>query len=150
MTRRFLGLCLALLTMAVACGDDDDKAAEPPDTFCEAMSHLIVLLAPAGPTSPEATEAGFAEAAGWFEQANGAAPPAIADDFAGYKTSYDEYVHYLSTVGFNLDNVFSTDEGRQLAIETSHSLTPSIVEYVENDCGLSFGDEEHDPPTTGG
>ena len=33
-------------------------------------------------------------------------------------------MHYLSTVDFNLDVVFSTRRARQLAIDTSHTLTP--------------------------
>ena len=35
----------------------------------------------------------------------------------------------------------SRTEGRDLAIETSHTLTVPIVEYTTNKCGLSFGDE---------
>ena len=57
-------------------------------------------------------------------------------------------MHYLSTVDFNLDVVFSSPEGKQLAIDTSHTLTPAIVEHVIGECGLSFGDEQHDPPAT--
>lgn len=160
---RLVAGSLALCSALVACGHtnsaspDTVAAATPANgtaaksagtAFCEAMSHLIVLLAPTDDSSPDATKAAFAEAAGWFEQANTAAPAAIADDFSAYKTAYDQYVHYLSTVGFNLDAVFSTPEGKHLAIDTSHTLTPAIVQHVVGDCSLSFGDEEHDPPTT--
>ena len=139
----------AVNTSAVNTSAVNTSATSPTDgEFCDAMSHLIVLLAPAGNTSPDATKAAFAEAAGWFEKANRAAPATIAADFAAYKTAYDEYVHYLSTVGFNLDAVFSTPEGRKLAIDTSHTLTPAIVDHVVSECHLSFGDEQHDPPAT--
>ena len=132
-----------------ANGSPDETNADRSDSeFCEAMGHLIVLLAPTDESSPEATRATFAEAAGWFEQASVSAPAEIADDFADYKTAYDEYRRYLGTVDFNLDAVFSTPEGRQLAIDTSHSITPAIVEHVIGECGLSFGDEQRDPPTT--
>ena len=57
-------------------------------------------------------------------------------------------VRFLGTIGFNLATVFSTPEGTRLAIDTSHTLTPAIFEYTVDECGLSFGDEEHDPPTT--
>jgi hypothetical protein len=154
---------IALCTTLAACGDanstnPDPVAATTPSngtatnrmdsTFCDAVAHLIELLAPADDMSPDQTRATFAEAAGWFQQANSAAPAAIADDFVAYKTAYDEYVHYLSTVDFDLDRVFSTPEGKQLAIDTSHTLTPAIVEHVIGACGLSFGDEQHNPPTT--
>ena len=75
------------------------------------------------------------EAAGWFEQANSAAPAAIVGDVATYKTAHDEYASFLGTVDFNLDTVFSTPEGTQLAIDTSHSLTPAIVQYAIDDAG---------------
>jgi len=156
-------LSVALWGAFVACGDTEPPNSGPaPDArpvsgtttnptdgdFCDAMGHLIVLLAPTENSSPDATRATFAEAAGWFERANDAAPAAIAGEFATYKAAYDEYVHYLSTVDFNLDVVFSTPEGKQLAIDTSHTLTPAIVEHVVGECGLSFGDEQHDPPAT--
>src|ERR687897_890194 len=112
----------ALVVVAGCGGSDNDPAADRATTsesdqrasqpasavrFCEAMEHLIVLLAPTGPTSPADTEATFAEAATWFSQANETAPASIAADFAVYSAAYDEYAHYLSTVGFNLDTVFS-------------------------------------------
>ena len=148
---RIVAASVALWGTIVACGDSEQRRARrrcasrpavngtPTNPrngeFCDAMAHLIVLLAPAENSSPDATEATFAEAAGWFEQANSAAPAAIAADFATYKTAYDEYVHYLSTVDFNLDAVFSTSEGKRLAIDTSHTLTPAIVEHVVRECG---------------
>jgi len=113
------------------------------------MAELIVLLTPSdGPTNPTETEATFAAAAVQFQLANAAAPTSIATEFAAYSAAYDEYVHFLSTVGYNLDVVFSTEEGTQLAIETSHTITPAIVQYTIQECGLSFGDEKHEPPTT--
>lgn len=164
--RRLGAASIVCCLVMVGCGDDtaSETAASAPDAtsdtangtgasrsdeeFCRAMGHLIVLLAPTDASSPAATRATFDEAAGWFEQADRSAPAEIADDFAGYRAAYDEYRRYLGTVDFNLDTVFSTTEGRQLAIDTSHSITPAIVEHVIGDCGLSFGDEQRDPPTT--
>ena len=154
-----VAVSVALCTTATACGDNTNAgadtaavtgtAANPTDGgFCEAMTHLIVLLSPTDDSSPTETEATFTEAARWFEQANNAAPAAIARDVATYKTAHDEYATYLSTVDFNLNTVFSTPAGTQLAIDTSHSLTPAIVEYTIDECGLSFGDEQQPPPTT--
>lgn len=160
--RPHLGLVAVSVVLSVttgACGDNENAgtnttaataiAANPTDgEFCEAMAHLIVLLTPTDDSSPTETKATFTEAAGWFERANTTAPATISADFATYKTAYDEYASYLSTVDFNLDMVFSTQEGRQFAVDTSHSLTPAIVQYAIDECGLSFGDEQHEPPTT--
>ena len=154
-----VAVSVVLCATTGACGDNDNAgtntiaatgiAATPTDGgFCEAMAHLIVLLSPTDDSSPTETEATFTEAAGWFEQANTTAPAAIADDVATYKTAHDEYASFLGTVDFNLDTVFSTPEGTQLAIDTSHTLTPAIVEYTIDECGLSFGDEQQPPTTT--
>lgn len=161
--------CLGLVAVSVvlcsttgACGDNDNAgnntiaaaaatriAVNPTDGgFCEAMAHLIVLLSPTDDSSPTETKATFTEAAGWFERANTKAPAAIAGDVVTFKIAYEKYASYLGTVDFNLNTVFSTPEGTQLAIDTSHSLTPAIVQYAVDDCGLSFGDEQQPPPTT--
>ncbi len=146
---------LALGGVTVACGDSETtSAATAPlaDTsagpFCEAMGQLIVLLEPDdGRTSPAQTKATFTAAAGWFDQAERNAPDSLAADVATYSAAYDKYVHFLSEAGYNLDVVFSTPKGTQLAIDTSHTLTPSIVQYVTGECGLTFGDGSgREPP----
>lgn len=156
-TRRSLTGAAVLVFSLTAAACSDDSSTKPTDAattlpggqFCDAMGQLIVLLAPSDvPTSPAETEATFAAAAVQFQLASEAVPASIATDFAVYSAAYDEYVHYLSTVGYNLDVVFSTEEGTQLAIDTSHTLTPAIVQYTINECGLSFGEEVHEPPTT--
>ncbi len=122
----------------------DDGSAESTvasaDEFCEAMSHLIVLLEPTDSSSPTETKQTFDEAAVWFEQAGDAAPESIASDVTTYVDAYAEYTQYLDEVGYRLDVVFRTQKGTDLAIDTSHTLTPAIVGYVTNECGLSFGD----------
>ena len=61
-----------------------------------------------------------------------AAAAGLLADVATYASAYDDYVQFLADSGFNLDVVFSTTEGRDLAIETSHTLTVPIVEYTTN------------------
>jgi hypothetical protein len=148
--RVVVALAIAVSWTTIACGADAGDSpnvvagaadARSDSEFCESMEHLIVLLAPSGPMSPQDTEAAFSEASGWFEQARRSAPASIADDVAAYASAYDAYLDFLAESGFNLDVVFSTTEGRDLAIETSHTLTVPIVEYTTNECGLSFGDE---------
>ena len=117
-----------------------ESTAASGDEFCEAMSHLIVLLEPTDSSSPSETQKTFEEATTWFEQAGGAAPESIASDVATYVDAYAVYTQYLDDVGYRLDEVFSTEEGTDLAIDTSHTLTPAIVGYVTDECELSFGD----------
>ena len=112
------------------------------------MGHLIELLAPSGRSTPIETEAAFAEAARWFDQANRNAPDDIAVDFATYAAAYADYTRYLESVGYDLDAVFSTPAGTDLAVAKSHTLTPAIVEHATERCGLSLGDESRLPPTT--
>lgn len=149
---------VAVCTTMTACGGSDTATEnrepgagvareETNSAFCEGMGHLIELLAPQEVSSPAETEAALTESAGWFAQADRNAPAEIAAEFAAYRAANDEYAHYVSTVGYNLDTVFSTRAGTDLAIATSHTLTPAIVEYTETQCGLSFDDEPHEPPT---
>lgn len=148
-----IGACGGSDALSVATQTTQDSAAGAgagvdDDPYCEAMGQLIVLLEPSdGPTSPAETEATFTAAAGWFDELKRNAPDLISGDVANYSAAYDEYAHFLSESGFNLDVVFSTPVGQQLAIDISHSLTPSIVEYAIDECGLSFGDEPNPPPT---
>lgn len=136
--------------MGIRGGDDDDgndgaapeNASPGPDEFCDAMGHLIVLLEPTESSSPTQTKATFDEAAGWFEHARRSAPEPIAADVVAHADAYETYTRFLDESGYRLDVVFSTAEGTDLAIETSHTLTPSIVEYVTDECGLSFGPEK--------
>jgi hypothetical protein len=147
--RRLAAAIAPVIIVAASCGDSHGTGAATttgaPTTvattvsFCEAMDHLIALLRrEETPTPPAQVQRTFEDALPWFEQAPRNAPNVIADDVDAYKTAYDEYVHYLRESGFNLDVVFSTPLGQQLAVDTSHTLTPAIVDYVTDECGLSF------------
>jgi hypothetical protein len=111
------------------------------DRYCEAMAQLIVLLEPGRSSSPEETRAMFDEAARWFVQAREAAPESIASEVSAYADAYGEFIEYLDEVGYRLEAVFESPEGSDLAVQTSHTLTPAIVDYVRAECGLSFGDD---------
>lgn len=144
--RSFAGALVIACCVLIGCGDGSSAAVDSTEArsdreFRESMEHLIVPLAPSGPTSPQETEAAFTEAAGWFEHARRSAPASISDDVATSASAYDGSAQFLAESGFKLDVVFSTTEGRDLAIETSHTLTVPIVDYTTNECGLSFGDE---------
>ena len=122
---------LAACTTMIACGGSGTATEnresgggvareEANAGFCEGMGHLIKLLAPQEGSSPAETKAALTEAAGWFAQADRNAPAVIEADFAAYRAANDKYAHYLSTVGYNLDTVFSTQAGTDLAIATWH------------------------------
>jgi hypothetical protein len=111
------------------------------DRYCEAMAQLIVLLEPGRSSTPEETRAMFDEAGRWFVQAREAAPESIASEVDDYTKAHEKYIEYLDEVGYRLEAVFESPEGSDLAVETSHSLTPAIVDYVRDECGLSFGDD---------
>ena len=148
--KRLLGALLTTTALSLASctglqgdephDDGDESTAESGDRFCEAMAHLIVLLEPTESSSPTETQKTFEEAAIWFEQAGDAAPASIASDVTAYVDAFAEYTQYLADVDYRLDVVFSTQEGTDLAIDTSHTLTPAIVGHVTDECGLSFGD----------
>ncbi len=142
--------CSTMLACTGLQGGDEHDGPEPADGaaatgvadgpagFCDAMAHLIVLLEPGGPSSPQETKNTFQEAAKWFEQARASAPEPIAADVAIYADAYKTYTEFLDESGYRLDIVFSTTEGHDLAIETSHTLTPAIADHVIGECGLSF------------
>lgn len=144
----FLAVLLACSTVSSCMGiQGEDEPNQPegattnPDEFCDAMGHLIVLLEPTDRSSPAEKKETFDEAAVWFEQARQSAPDPIADDVAIYADAYESYTTYLDESGYSLDVVFSTDEGTDLAIDTSHTLTPGIVDYVTGECALTFGSD---------
>ena len=147
---RLLGALVATAALSLASctglqggephDDGGESTAASGDQFCEAMAHLIVLLEPTESSSPTETQKTFEEAAIWFEQAGDAAPASIASDVTAYVDAFAEYTQYLADVDYRLDVVFSTQEGTDLAIDTSHTLTPAIVGHVTDECGLSFGD----------
>jgi hypothetical protein len=149
--RRLAAAIAPVIIVAASCGDSHGTGAATtnapttvattvaPDGFCEAMDHVVALLRREETRTPPAqVQRTFEDALPWFEQAQRNAPNVIADDVDAYKTAYDEYVYLLRESGFNLDVVFSTPEGQQLAVDTSHTLTPAIVDYVIGECGLSF------------
>jgi hypothetical protein len=147
--RRLAAAIAPVIIVATSCGTSHGTGAattNAPTTvattvaFCEAMDHLIALLGRQETRTPPAqVRRTFEDALPWFEQAQRNAPNVLAGDVDAYKTAYDdEYVHYLRESGFNLDVVFSTPQGQQLAVDTSHTLTPAIVDYVIGECGLSF------------
>ena len=144
---------VALVAFSVACGankkSEATSSSAPTTRFCEAMDRLIVLLAPNDEsTSPAQTRAAFNETTRWFDQAEAAAPAPIAADITNYVNAFRAYIRYLADAGYDLDVVFSTQQGIDLATATSHTLTPAIVRYATENCGLSFGDEPRPPPST--
>ncbi len=132
-----LAATLLALTL-LACGDSEDGDGE--DAFCAAMEQVTTRMEPrTGPTPPGEVEASFGEVITLLDQAERTAPSELAGDVAHFATAVDDYVAALAAVDFDLDAIFSTPEGAQLAQDTSHALTPDIVNYITGPCGVSLG-----------
>jgi len=104
------------------------------------MKEVVGLLEPAteSPT-PEANKARYASLSVLLEQARISAPPALTADIATFANAIHGFDAALANVGYRLDAVFSTADGAKLAAETSHALTPAIVNELTGPCGIDLG-----------
>jgi len=132
-------LAATLLTLTLlACGDSGDGNGE--DAFCAAMEQVATRMEPrTEPTPPGEVEASFGEVITLLDQAERTAPSELAGDVAHFATNVDDYVAALAAVDFDLEAIFSTPEGAQLAQDTSHALTPDIINHMTGPCGVSLG-----------
>ena len=133
-------LAATLLTLTLlACGDSGDGDGE--DTFCAAMKQVTTRMEPStGRTdTPAEVQASFGEVVTLLDQAERTAPAEFKGDVARFATAIDDYVAALAAVDFDLDAIFSTPEGAQLAQDTSHALTPDIINHLTGPCGISLG-----------
>ncbi len=133
-----LGATLLTLTLTlVACGRSG--GTDTKDAFCPAMEQVTTRLAPSPePTPPADLEASFGEVVTLLDQAERTAPSELRGDVARYATAIDDYVAALAAVDFDLDAIFSTPEGTQLAQDTSHALTPDMVNHMSGPCGITL------------
>lgn len=133
-------LVAALLTLTVAaCGgngiDDADSA------FCTAMEQVAARMEPdtGSAEPPEGVRANFDKVVTLLDQAEQNSPAAIAEDVATFASAIDDYVTALATVDYDLAAISSTPEGTQLAVDTSHALTPDVVNHMTGPCGITVG-----------
>ena len=155
--------CVRALTVAMlaaplaACSEAGSEDAGPATvesagagagTFCEAAAHLVSLLQPDQEAAPTETEAMTESVVVWFEQAERSAPANLATRSKHSPRPTAPTSTRCRDVDYDLDAIFGTPEGEQLAIDASHSLTPVVVDYFESKCGLSFGDQAQPPPTS--
>jgi hypothetical protein len=132
-----LAATLLILTL-LACGNSGDSDRD--DAFCASMEQVATRMEPnTGPTPSEEVEANFDEVVTRLDQAEETAPPELNGDVARYATAIDDYVAALAAVDFDLDAIFATPEGAQLAQDTSHALTPNIINHMTGPCGISLG-----------
>lgn len=137
-TARLAAAVFAVVGVLAACGDDEPAAAN--GNFCDTMEQVTTLLEPnAGSPTPEETEARYDELATLLDQAERAAPPAMADDVSTFATAIGDFATALADVDYDLDVIYRTPEGEQLAQETSHALSPAIAEHLTGPCGLTLG-----------
>ena len=62
----------------------------------------------------------------------------LAADVERFTGALRRYAAHLETIDYDLDTLFETRRGKKLAVETSHALTPVIVEHLQKDCEISF------------
>jgi hypothetical protein len=131
-------LAATLLTLTLlACGDSG--ASEEDDAFCAGMEQVVTRMEPStGPTPPGEVEASFGEVVTLLDEAERTAPSELSGDVARFATAVDVYVAALEAVDFDLDAIFSTPEGVQLAQDTSHALTPDIINHLTGPCGITL------------
>jgi hypothetical protein len=104
------------------------------------MKQVTDLLEPhAGLTTPKATKARYISLSTLLDQAKESAPPALTDDVATFATAIHGFATALAKVGYDLDAIFKTRNGAKLAADTSHALTPAIVDELTGPCGLNLG-----------
>lgn len=132
-----LTAAIAVVGLLAACGDDNAAASED---FCDTMQQVTTLLEPdTGATTPEGTEARYDEIATLLDEARQTAPPAIANDISTFAGAVDEYASALEAVDYDIDTLFSTLEGEQRAQDTSHALTPGVIDHLTGPCDLALG-----------
>lgn len=124
------------LTMA-ACGEDGTDDADR--AFCTAMEQVAARMEPDTGARPDAVRANFDEVDTLLDQAEQNAPAAIAEDVATFASAIDDYVTALAEVDYDLAAIFSTPEGTQLAVVTSHALTPDVINHMTGPCGITLG-----------
>lgn len=129
---------LSSVALLTACGDDTEAADHGP--FCEPMEEATILLEPhTGSTTPDGTRARYDKVSSVLDAAQQAAPTAIAADVAGFAAAINRFASALATVDYDIDALYNTPDGVQLAEDTSHALTPAIVEHLTGPCGLTVG-----------
>ncbi len=143
-------LSAALVTLALAgCGDgyngtnrpdSADIATDTENAFCAAMEGVAVRMArdTDTPTPPDALRVDFGEVVTLLDQAEEHAPAAISDDVAAFAAAIAHYVVALADADYDLDVIFSTPEGTRLAEDTSHALTPDVINHMTGPCGITL------------
>ncbi len=144
-TTRPARLTTTLLTLTFtlhACADSADGGGggDGEEAFCAAMEQVTTQMEPSTEsTSPGEVEASFGEVVTLLDKAERTAPLDLRGDVSRFATAIDDYVAALDAVEFDLDAIFSTAEGVELAEDTSHALTPDIINHLTGPCGIGLG-----------
>lgn len=138
----------AIVILALAgCGDrgndnaaNTDSVTDADDAFCSAMEGVAARMTPdtGSPTPPSALRVDFDEVVTLLDQAEQNAPAAISDDITAFAAAIDTYVIALDGADYDLDVIFSTPEGTRLAEDTSHALTPAVIDHMTGPCGITI------------
>jgi len=104
------------------------------------MKQVTDLLEPnTGSTTRDGTKARYDKLSTLLHQATQSAPAALAGDVATFAAAIHGFATALAKVDYQLDAMFTTPQGVKLATDTSHALTPAIVDELTGPCGLDLG-----------
>jgi hypothetical protein len=98
------------------------------------------------PRTPSARQTQYVQLAALLDQAQGAVPQRLHDDLARFTLAIDAFAAALAKVDYNLDAIYSTPNGVRLAADTSHALSPRLVEQITGPCGLAPNNGEKRAP----
>jgi hypothetical protein len=150
-------VAVALAVLLVACGSSgssSEKAAAPTTTarapstsieitadteFCKIMTEASSLLEPDPPNAqpaPARTKREFDAIAALLAKAEAASPRALTADITTFAKAIDKYRAALADAGYNLGVIYSTPEGIALANDTSHALSPAVVQHMTGACAI--------------
>lgn len=125
-----------VIALVTACGADEPVAVR---SFCDSMERITELLEPqtALPTRQDTRER-YVEVVAVLDAAQRDAPAALKADVTTFATAIDRFTAALAALDHDIDALFRTRAGVQLGEETSHALTPAIVEHLSSSCELAF------------
>lgn len=137
-TARTIPAIAACCTIALvsACGADESVTER---SFCDSMEQATRLLEPqTAPTTRQDTRERYVELEAVLLAAQRAAPPALDADIVTFAAAIDRFATALAAVDHDIDELFSTPAGIQLAEKTSHALTPTLIGHLTGPCGLDL------------
>ncbi len=140
-----------LCALTVACAEEEvatapqtsaDSAptAEAPqaESACDDWRQIVQLLTSDPDQEPEDVQRTWEAMLPLLDAVEEEPSAELAGDVDRFTGALRRYAAHLETIDYDLDTLFETRRGKKLAAATSHALTPTIVEHLQEDCEISF------------